>query len=124
MRGRVAFRAVDHLALAVADEDASRRFYERLGFDLRVERMDDGVLMLWDATGFQLALGPADPDARLPAFLHFGRRYPSADAVRAAVDALGAEVVEAWDEARYVSRKVRDPDGYVVELFWESEPPP
>jgi hypothetical protein len=32
---------------------------------------------------------------------------------------LGAEVVEAWDEDGYVSRKVRDPDGYVVELFWE-----
>lgn len=115
---------MDHLALAVADEDASRRFYERLGFDVRAERMDDGVLMLWDASGFQLALGPADPEVRvpLPAFLHFGRRYASGDAVRAAVDALGADVVEAWDEEAYVSRKVRDPDGYVVELFWE--PPP
>ena len=113
---------MDHLALAVADEDASRRFYERLGFDVRAERMDDGVLMLWDATGFQLALGPADQDARLPAFLHFGRRYASADDVRAAVSALGAEIVEAWDEDAYVSRKVLDPDGYVVELFWEPLP--
>jgi catechol 2,3-dioxygenase-like lactoylglutathione lyase family enzyme len=110
---------VDHLALAVSDEDASRRFYERLGFDARAERMDDGVLMLWDARGFQLALGPGDPDVRLPAFLHFGRRYASADEARAAAADLGAEVVEAWDEPDYVSRKVRDPDGYVVELFWE-----
>jgi hypothetical protein len=84
--------------------------------------MDDGVLMLSDATGFQLALGPADPEARLPAFLHFGRRFASGDEVRAAVARLDAEVVEAWDEDGYVSRKVRDPDGYVVELFWE--PPP
>jgi predicted lactoylglutathione lyase len=114
---------MDHLALAVADEDASRHFYERLGFDARADRMDDGVLMLWDASGFQLALGPADPHARLPAFLHFGRRFASGDAVRAAVEALGAEVVEAWDEDAYVSRKVRDPDGYVVELFWEPLPP-
>jgi catechol 2,3-dioxygenase-like lactoylglutathione lyase family enzyme len=114
---------MDHLALAVADEEASRRFYARLGFDVHAERMDDGVLMLWDASGFQLALGPADPDARLPAFLHFGRRCASGDDVRASAARLGAEIVEAWDEPGYVSRKVRDPDGYVVELFWEPAPP-
>ena len=119
MRGRVAFRGMEHLALAVADEDASRRFYERLGFDARAERMDDGVLMLWNAEGFQLALGPADPDTRLPAFLHFGRRFASAADAVAAAERTGAPVVEAWDEPGYVSRKVRDPDGYVVELFWE-----
>ena len=110
---------MNHLALAVADEERSRRFYARLGFNARMERMDDGVLMLWNAEGFQLALGPADSDARLPEFLHFGRRYPTAEDAIAAAARTEAEVVEAWDEADYVSRKVRDPDGYVVELFWE-----
>jgi catechol 2,3-dioxygenase-like lactoylglutathione lyase family enzyme len=114
---------MDHLALAVADEERARRFYATyLGFDARAERMDDGVLMLWNAAGFQLALGPADPDARLPAFLHFGVRLPSGDAVRelaARLETDGVELVEAWDEPGYVSRKVNDPDGYVVELFWE-----
>jgi catechol 2,3-dioxygenase-like lactoylglutathione lyase family enzyme len=114
---------MDHLALAVAHEERSRRFYATyLGFDARSERMDDGVLMLWNAAGFQLALGPADPDARLPAFLHFGVRLESPAAVRALAARLrsdGVEVVEEWDEPAYVSLKVRDPDGYVVELFWE-----
>jgi catechol 2,3-dioxygenase-like lactoylglutathione lyase family enzyme len=111
---------VNHLALAVADEERSRRFYaDHLGFDVRAERMDDGVLMLWNADGFQLALGPGDPEARLPAFLHFGIRYATAEEAIAAATDTGSEVVEAWDEPGYVSRKVRDPDGYVVELFWE-----
>jgi catechol 2,3-dioxygenase-like lactoylglutathione lyase family enzyme len=114
---------VNHLALAVADEERSRRFYaDFLGFDVRAERMDDGVLMLWNADGFQLALGPGDPDARLPAFLHFGVRLANAEAVRelaARLAADGAAQVEAYDDPAYVSRKVADPDGYVVELFWE-----
>jgi catechol 2,3-dioxygenase-like lactoylglutathione lyase family enzyme len=115
---------VHHLALAVADEERSRRFYAGyLGFDARAERMDDGVLMLWNADGFQLALGPADPDARLPAFLHFGVRLADVDAVRALAERLasdGATELERYDEPSYVSRKFADPDGYVVEIFWES----
>src|SRR3954452_2431605 len=114
---------MNHLALAVADEERSRRFYAtHFGFDARTEQMDDGVLMLWNADGFQLALGPADPEAHLPAFLHFGVRLGSGDAVRARAAELTAQGVtplDAYDEADYVSRKFRDPDGYVVEIFWE-----
>jgi catechol 2,3-dioxygenase-like lactoylglutathione lyase family enzyme len=114
---------VNHLALAVSDEERSRRFYATyFGFDARAERMDDGVLMLWNADGFQLALGPADPDAHLPAFLHFGVRLESGDAVRGRASELAAQGVpalDACDEPDYVSRKFRDPDGYVVEIFWE-----
>ena len=115
---------MNHLALAVRDEERSRRFYATyLGFDARAERMDDGVLMLWNAAGFQLALGPHDPDARLPAFLHFGVRLESAEAVRELAERLladGVPLVEEWDEPAYVSRKCSDPDGYVVEVFWET----
>jgi catechol 2,3-dioxygenase-like lactoylglutathione lyase family enzyme len=114
---------MNHLALAVADEERSRRFYATyLGFDARAERMEDGVLHLWDAAGFQLALGPGDPHARLPAFLHFGRRLPTPEAVRALGERLradGVPLIEEWDEPTYVSRKCTDPDGYVVEIFWE-----
>ena len=31
----------------------------------------------------------------------------------------GLEVVEEWDEPDYGSVKVRDPDGYVVEVSWK-----
>ena len=113
-----------HLALAVSDQERSQRFYESyLGFDARpARRYDDGVLMLYDADGFSLALGPTKDPVRLPAFLHFGIHLPSPDAVRAFGDRLRADgvgIVEEWDEPEYVSVKFRDPDGYVVEAAWE-----
>lgn len=115
---------MDHLALAVRDQERSRRFYETyLGFDARPARLyDGGVLMLYNAAGFSLALGPTDEEIRVPSFLHFGIGLASPDEVRAfAVRAReeGLEVVEQWEEPEYVSVKVRDPDGYVVELGWE-----
>ena len=114
-----------HLALAVSDQERSRRFYAGyFGFDARPpRRYDDGVLMLYDASGFSLALGPADEEpVRLPRFLHFGIGLPTPEAVRAFRDHLAAEavpIVEEWDEPEYVSVKFRDPDGYVVEAAWE-----
>ena len=85
-------------------------------------RYDDGVLMLYDADGFALALGPTDEAIRLPRFLHFGKRLSSPEEVRRFRDRLAADgvpIVEKWDEPEYVSVKCRDPDGYVVEASWE-----
>jgi catechol 2,3-dioxygenase-like lactoylglutathione lyase family enzyme len=117
-------RRVKHLALAVTDQERSRRFYEAyFGFDARpARRYDDDVLMLYNSDGFSLALGPTDEAIRLPAFLHFGVHMPSPDAVRALRDRLvadGVEIAEQWEEPEYVSVKCRDPDGYVVEAAWE-----
>lgn len=52
---------MDHLAIPVRDQGRSRRFYGRyFGFGARpVRRYDDGVLMLYNASGFALALGPS-----------------------------------------------------------------
>jgi catechol 2,3-dioxygenase-like lactoylglutathione lyase family enzyme len=117
---------VHHLALAVSDQEASRRFYERyFGFDAQPPRRYDGdVLMLYNAVGFALALGPTSDPISLPHFLHFGIGLPSPEAVRAFRDRLradGVEIVEEWDEPEYVSVKCRDPDGYVVEAAWEPD---
>jgi catechol 2,3-dioxygenase-like lactoylglutathione lyase family enzyme len=114
---------MDHLAIPVRDQAASRRFYETyFGFDAQPPRTyDGGVLMLYDATGFSLALGPYDPLPR-PQWMHFGRHMPDRDAVLALRDRLqadGVELVEQWDEPDYVSVKCRDPDGYIVEAAWE-----
>jgi catechol 2,3-dioxygenase-like lactoylglutathione lyase family enzyme len=117
---------VRHLALAVTDVERSRRFYETyLDFGAEpARRYADGVLMLYDADGFALALGPADEPIRVPAFLHFGKGLPSPDEVRAfraRLEADGVEIAGWWDEPEYVSVKFRDPDGYVVEVGWEPE---
>jgi catechol 2,3-dioxygenase-like lactoylglutathione lyase family enzyme len=114
---------VDHLALAVRDQERSRRFYERyLGFSAEPTPREDGVLLLHDADGFSLALGPTDEPISVPAFLHFGTGLASPDDVRAFRERLLAdavEIVDWWDEPDYVSVKFRDPDGYVVEASWE-----
>jgi catechol 2,3-dioxygenase-like lactoylglutathione lyase family enzyme len=113
-----------HLALPVQDQERSRRFYESyFGFDAKPARRYDGdVLMLYNADGFSLALGPTDEPITLPEFLHFGIHLPSADAVRAFRDRLvadGLAIAEEWEEPEYVSVKCLDPDGYVVEVAWE-----
>jgi catechol 2,3-dioxygenase-like lactoylglutathione lyase family enzyme len=117
---------VAHLALAVTDQERSRRFYETyFGFGARPARQyDDEVLMLYDAAGFSLALGPTVEPIVLPRFLHFGIRLPSPEAVhalRARLAADGVPIVEEWSEPEYVSVKCSDPDGYVVEASWEPE---
>ena len=113
-----------HLALAVSDQERSRHFYETyFGFDAKPSRWyDGGVLMLYDADGFSLALGPTEEAISVPSFLHFGIGLPTREAVRAFRDRLaadGVEIVEDWDEPEYVAVKCRDPDGYVVEAAWE-----
>jgi catechol 2,3-dioxygenase-like lactoylglutathione lyase family enzyme len=117
---------VRHLALAVTDQERSRRFYETsFGFVAAPpRRYPDGVLMLSDANGFHLALGRVEGPIRLPSFLHFGVGLPNPEAVRAFRDRLaadGVQIVEEWDEPGYVSVKCLDPDGYVVEAAWEPD---
>jgi catechol 2,3-dioxygenase-like lactoylglutathione lyase family enzyme len=113
---------MDHLALAVHDQERSRRFYEHyLGFEAEDEKRSDGALMLHRGD-FSLALGPTDEPISLPAFLHFGEGRDTPAEVRAFRDRLeadGVEIVGWWDESDYVSVKFRDPDGYVVEVGWD-----
>ena len=119
-------RRIDHLAIPVSDQERSRRFYEtHFGFGARpARRYDDGVLMLYNAAGFALALGPSVEEITRPSWMHFGIGLPDRDAVlalRARLLADGVELVEEWDEPDYVSVKCRDPDGYIVEAAWEPE---
>jgi catechol 2,3-dioxygenase-like lactoylglutathione lyase family enzyme len=117
---------MDHLAIPVSDQERARRFYETyFGFGARpARRYDDGVLMLYDANGFALALGLAEERIAPPTWMHFGVGMRDRDAVRALRDRLaadGVELVDEWDEPDYVSVKCRDPDGYIVEAAWEPE---
>jgi catechol 2,3-dioxygenase-like lactoylglutathione lyase family enzyme len=95
---------VDHLAIPVGDQERSRRFYETyFGFGARpARRYDDGVLMLYNAAGFALGLGPDDREAAAPLWMHFGVALPDRDTVLALRDRLaadGVELVEGWDAA-------------------------
>ena len=117
---------MDHLAIPVRDQVRSRRFYETyFGFGARpAKRFDDGVLMLYDAEGFALALGPSTEPIARPSWMHFGVGLPSREDVMALRERFvgdGIELVEECDEPDYVSVKCRDPDGYIVEASWEPE---
>jgi catechol 2,3-dioxygenase-like lactoylglutathione lyase family enzyme len=115
-------RPLTHLALAVRDEEACRRFYEEyFGFEV-ARRAADGTLMMRNSDGFSLALGRWDGEPRLPEFMHHGFRAESPEEVRAYAArfrADGLEFVEESNEPDYVSVKVRDPSGYVVEVAWD-----
>lgn len=118
--------AMDHLAIPVTDQQRSRRFYEAyFGFgDRPARRFPDGVLMLYNAKGFALALGTGEEPIGRGDWMHFGVSLPDRDAVLRLRDRLvrdDVDVVELWDEAQYVSVKCLDPDGYIVEAFWEPE---
>jgi catechol 2,3-dioxygenase-like lactoylglutathione lyase family enzyme len=113
-----------HLALAVRDQDRSRRFYETyFGFGVGPsQRYEDGVLIIRDAEGFDLALGETRGMGELPPFVHFGFRCAEPDDVRALLERVmtdGVSVVERFDEPDFVSFKCLDPDGYIVEVYWE-----
>jgi catechol 2,3-dioxygenase-like lactoylglutathione lyase family enzyme len=116
-----------HIALAVRDQERSRRFYEAyFGFDPLTARVaEDGVLLIEGPGGLLLALAETDEAIRLPSFLHFGFRAAGSPAeVRAFRDRLagdGIEIVEESDEPGYVSIKCRDPDGYTIEFAWEAD---
>ncbi len=118
---------MDHLAIPVRDQERSRRFYERyFGFGARpARRYDDGVLMLFNARGFALALGTDVEQIARPSWMHFGIGLPDRNAVLALRDRLaadGVELVEETNDPEYVSVKCRDPDGYIVEAAWEPAP--
>lgn len=115
---------MDHLAIPVRDQVRSRRFYETyFGFGARpAKRYDDGVLMLYNAEGFSLALRPSTQPIAIPSWMHFGVGLPSRQDVLALRELFagdGIDLVEEWDEPDYVSVKCRDPDGYIVEASWE-----
>jgi catechol 2,3-dioxygenase-like lactoylglutathione lyase family enzyme len=116
-----------HIALAVSDQERSRRFYETyFGFDPKTARVaEDGVLLIEGPNEVLLALGRTEEPIRLPDFLHFGFRAATSPVeVRSFRERLaegGIEIVEESDEPRYVSVKCRDPDGYVVEFAWEPD---
>ena len=114
-----------HIALAVRDQERSRRFYETyFGFDPASAYVaDDGVLLIEGPDDVTLALGETEEPIQLPSFFHFGfRAAGDPKEVRAFRDRLAGDGIEIggfWDEPDYVSVKFRDPDGYVLEVGWE-----
>lgn len=112
-----------HLAISVADQERSRRFYEaHFGFGAcPATRYPDGVIIIRNGDAFDLALEQGGTSGR-PEFFHFGFRCAEAEQVRKQRARLlddGIALVEDDDTENYVGMKCLDPDGYQVEVYWE-----
>jgi catechol 2,3-dioxygenase-like lactoylglutathione lyase family enzyme len=84
-------------------------------------RTEDYGFVITTPSGVAFTLFEGRPAADSGEF-HFGVSLPDGDAVRARREELraaGIPEVEWCDEDGYVSVKVRDPDGYVVEVAWD-----
>jgi catechol 2,3-dioxygenase-like lactoylglutathione lyase family enzyme len=114
-----------HLGLPVRDHERSLRFYATyFGFDpATAQAYPDGTVIVRNADRFDLALHPTTAAAARSDFLHFGFAMDDADAVRALgarLEVDGVPVIERDDEPNLVSFKCLDPDGWRVEVYWET----
>ena len=112
---------IAHLALGVRDPARSLAFYrDVVGLEGAVREADFGFVVT-SPTGFTFSLIRGDPPEHLGE-VHFGVALPDDGAVetrRGELAAMGIPEVDWWVEPGFVSLKVADPDGYVVEFFWE-----
>jgi catechol 2,3-dioxygenase-like lactoylglutathione lyase family enzyme len=114
---------IDHLALAVRDPGRSLRFYTETIQVEGVVREEDYGFVITTPAGLAFTLFEGVPPVEHGEF-HIGVSLPNGDAVRArrqALRSLGVAEVEWSDEPGYVSVKVRDPDGYTVEIVWDEK---
>ena len=107
---------LNHLHLGVDDIDASRAFYEKLGF--RGYAWHGKVLFVRNDEGFDLALAPYGR-GEMPEWFHVGCRLDSPDAVRALRGKLDDHVIAGGDDPDFVWFRAADPDGYQIEVYWE-----
>ena len=114
---------LNHLALAVHDPRRSLVFYHDVLCVKGDTRTEDYGFVITTPLGLTFTLFEGQPPADAGEF-HFGVSLPNGDAVRARREELraaGVAEVEWCDEDGYVSVKVRDPDGYVVEVAWDEK---
>ncbi len=109
---------IQHVNLTVADLERSRRFYQDvLGFETASAK---GSTVWLDAGGDLLGLLQGEPPREKPN--HWGFRVGSGDEVDAWVERLAQHKVKLekgpYDRSDGRSVYFRDPDGYVLEIFW------
>ena len=116
---------LNHLHLHVADLEASKQFYARY-FQLE-ERVRHGDVVFLSNAGdapdrFDLAL-VADAATALPSWFHFGFRLARPEDVHALhrrMEDEGVRIEQPLEiEPAMVSYRCADPDGYLIEVYWE-----
>ena len=113
---------LNHLHLHVRSTERAMAFYGRY-FGLREHVRHGDIVFLRDGAGMDLALAPAAEADPMPPWFHFGFRLEAPEAVEALHGALtqaGVPIAEPLaTEAGVTSFRCRDPDGYLIEVYWE-----
>jgi catechol 2,3-dioxygenase-like lactoylglutathione lyase family enzyme len=114
---------LDHLALAVRNPARSLHFYrDTIAVDGVVHEEEYGFVIT-TTKGVAFTLFKGQPPAN-PGEFHLGVSLADGDVVRARraeLRSLGVPEIDWWDQPGYVSIKVPDPDGYIVELAWDEK---
>jgi catechol 2,3-dioxygenase len=119
---------IGHVHLQVADVERSLAFYrDVLGFEVS-GRVPDAAFLTVGAYHHRIAVnafaskGGAPPPPGSTGLFHFAIRYPTRQALAAAVQAVvaaGVVPTGARDHGASLAVYVRDPDGIGVELTWD-----
>jgi catechol-2,3-dioxygenase len=131
----IKLQRLGHIVLRVADVERSKRFYtELLGFRVLEEDPNHGGVFLSlgdDSHCLDLqpstdpSLGPTPPQWRSRAGLGLGHvAFTVADraalqAAHATLTEHGVEIIAALDHVSQESIYFRDPDGNILECYWE-----
>jgi catechol 2,3-dioxygenase-like lactoylglutathione lyase family enzyme len=111
---------LNHAQLVVADVAASRMFYARWFGLTEAVHEEEGFVMLSDPAGGLLALHAGSPASAPGDGFHLGFRVESGDdveAFRERARAAGLEEVAYERSGGFGYARVRDPDGYAVEVY-------
>ncbi|MCC6920644.1 MAG: VOC family protein [Alphaproteobacteria bacterium] len=114
---------LNHLHLHVRSVEQAKAFYET-HFGLREHVRHGDVVFLRDDGGMDLALAPSPQPDVMPPWFHFGFRLATPEAVRTLHAALPADAIAEplSDAPDFTVFRCRDPDGHLIEVYWEPQP--
>ena len=123
-------KRLDHVGIRVMEFDRAIAFYERLGFSLIRNDLDEHVVVMKHRSGIEINLldsGSDDNDRRnvlmdvtpkYPGYTHYAIEVESVDDTRRFLESIGLEITEGpvtFGDGK-TSVFVRDPDLNVIEF--------
>ncbi len=119
--------AIGHVHLRVSDLDRAMAFYKStLGFEVTHRTAGGGVFL--SAGGSHALIGlntGSSPEGQAPAVGQFAVRYPDRPALARALSratSAGAQVDGGLDHGLFEALYLHDPDGHLIELYYDRSP--